>query len=164
MKKKTAIGGGVAAVVLGGGLALTLTGGGSASAARTPAQARAASHAATASPATTAITRSQAEALALKAVGGGQVREVELEREDGVTVWSVDVTEAGVAHDVEIDARTGTVLGHERDAAGRRADDRRDRACDDDRGDDHGDHRDHGHDGDHDDHDDHDGGHRGPGR
>jgi hypothetical protein len=107
MRTKAAIISGAAAVALGGGLVLALNGGGTASAAGSPA---APVRAAAVSPSVATISRSQAEALALRTVGGGQIRSAELETEHGVTVWSVKVIKSGVTYDVNIDARTGKVV------------------------------------------------------
>ena len=56
------------------------------------------------------ITEEQAKAAAL-AAKPGKVTEVELEKEDGVVVYGVDVTaEDGKLFDVTVDANTGKVL------------------------------------------------------
>jgi hypothetical protein len=97
------------------------------------------------------ISREQAQNIALRLVGGGQIESTELEWEDGRLIWDVDVERPGVKWDVEIDSRTGEVVASkaDRDDSGR--DDGRDGHRDDDRsgpgdgdGDDH-----HGDDGGH---------------
>ena len=58
----------------------------------------------------TGLTKEQAIEIALMEVPG-QVREVELEREDGVQVYEIEIlTDAGVEMEVEIAADTGDVL------------------------------------------------------
>ena len=169
MRRKAVITSGIAATVLGGGLVLALNGGGSASAAGTTARTATQTRpSASSSPsvATTVISRSQAEGIALKAVPGGQVRSAELEDEHGVVVWSVDVIKDGLEHELDIDARTGEIVDHDRDDEARDRDDdgARDRD-DDDRHDDDALEGGHRHGGGDDDHggDRHGGGHRGRG-
>jgi len=56
------------------------------------------------------ITKAQAIAIALKAVGGGQVTRAVIEREDnGLVHWSVDITQPRYDYEVWI-ALTGKVL------------------------------------------------------
>ncbi|MEJ3651555.1 PepSY domain-containing protein [Actinomycetes bacterium KLBMP 9759] len=63
-----------------------------------------------AAPAAPSITPEQAAATAVAHLGGGgQVREIELEREHGHLEWEVDVVDDGVRHDVHVDATSGTV-------------------------------------------------------
>ena len=57
----------------------------------------------------TEISRSEAERAALRAVPGGRIDSVELEREHGRPVWKVDVLSGGVEHRIQVDARTGAV-------------------------------------------------------
>jgi uncharacterized membrane protein YkoI len=168
MQAKAAIVAGItAAVIGGGGLALahaddgaTPTGG-TTQAADTRAAAT--------------ISRAEAQRIALATAGGGLVREIELESEEGALVWKVEVIARGVEHDVYVDTRSGNVVRHRVRGDGRGEDARDDdlrhdvgdghgglrrddiRRHDDLRGDDdHGDR--HGDDGDH--HGDDDGGHR----
>jgi uncharacterized membrane protein YkoI len=158
MNAKAAIVAGITVAVLGGG-GLALAQGD-----RGAAQASDVRGAAT-------ISRSEAERIALGAVGGGRVRETELETEEGVLVWEVEVIARGIEHDLYIDSRTGDVVRHrtdgdDRDEGFRHDDDgprhdagddhgglRHDDLADDDRhGDDHGDHDGGHHGGDDDDH------------
>ncbi|WP_446212969.1 PepSY domain-containing protein [Micromonospora sp. IBSANI012] len=91
------------------------------------------------------VDRDRAGAIALAAVGGGWVVDVEAEREHGRPVWSVEVVSGAAGWDVHVDRDTGAVLrvrpesGDDRTARdGRRAgaDDRHgdDAAGSDDRG------------------------------
>lgn len=72
------------------------------------------------------ITDSAARAIALKVVKGGTIHEGELEREDGRLVYSYEITVPGQAgdHEVQVDAKTGAVVSHERDDTDSDADDR----------------------------------------
>jgi uncharacterized membrane protein YkoI len=58
----------------------------------------------------TRISRAQAEAIAILAVGGGEVEKTELEMGDEGLQWQVDVIKGGTEFDVRIDATTGTVV------------------------------------------------------
>lgn len=58
----------------------------------------------------TQISQAQAEAIAILAVGGGQVEKTELEFEDEGLQWQVDVIKGGTEFDVRIDATTGAVV------------------------------------------------------
>ncbi len=61
------------------------------------------------------ISQDQAEKIALAKVPG-DVKEAELEKENGRLVWSFDIAQAGSGvMDVEIDAQTGEVLKVEKD-------------------------------------------------
>lgn len=110
-----------------------------------------------ASPAPT-VGAETARLIAIRAVGGGWVTEIEQETEHGRPVYEVRVVVAGVRHDLHVDRLTGTVLRHrvdgddsavatamgsENDSSHRRGrgfDDGRsdDRGSDDRGGDDHG--------------------------
>ncbi|MEV4708226.1 PepSY domain-containing protein [Actinoplanes sp. NPDC049316] len=110
----------------------------------------------------TAISLDAAEAIAVRAAGGGRVTKVEREAEHGRAVWDVDVVLRGVEHDIDVDRATGAVLRHRvkggssavsttddrgrgRDSDDRAGDDRgRGRGSDDNGGDDHGRHGGHG--------------------
>jgi uncharacterized membrane protein YkoI len=106
MHAKAAIVAGIAVAVLGGGgLALAQGDGGTAAAGGTT-QAADVRAAAT-------VSRSEAERIALTTAGGGRVREIELESEEGALVWKVEVIARGVRHDVYIDARSGKVVRHQ---------------------------------------------------
>lgn len=66
-------------------------------------------------PLTAAITPDQARAAALAAQPGTATK-VELEKEDGVTVYGVDITAAdSKKYDVKVDATTGKVLKSDAD-------------------------------------------------
>ncbi len=61
------------------------------------------------------ISEDSARTLALKRVPGSAVKELELEREHGVLIWSFDLTVAGTpgVEEVEVDALTGKIVGVE---------------------------------------------------
>ncbi|SCF41044.1 Peptidase propeptide and YPEB domain-containing protein [Micromonospora purpureochromogenes] len=65
---------------------------------------------ATAGAAPAGVDRDRAGALALAAVGGGWVVDVEAEREHGRPVWSVEVMTGVAGWDVHVDRDTGAVL------------------------------------------------------
>ncbi|MGN9803994.1 PepSY domain-containing protein [Micromonospora sp. L32] len=80
------------------------------------------------------VGRDRAGAIALAAVGGGRVVDVEAEREHGRPVWSVEVVAGVAGWDVHVDRDTGAVL-RVRSETG---DDDRRHGGDDRGGDDHG--------------------------
>jgi uncharacterized membrane protein YkoI len=130
MNAKAAIVAGITAAVLGGGgFALAQADDGATPGGTTQAaDARAAA----------TISRAEAERIALATAGGGLVREIELESEEGALVWKVEVIARGVEHDVYVDTRSGNVVRHRV-----RGNDRGESARDDDDlrhdvGDDHG--------------------------
>jgi len=67
----------------------------------------------------TRISEDSARTLALERVPGSAVKELELEREHGLLLWSFDLTVAGKpgVEEVEVDALTGKIVGveHEKD-------------------------------------------------
>ena len=60
------------------------------------------------------VTVDEARAAAL-AHTPGEVKEVELEAENGYLVYSVDIVKGGKKHEVQVDAGTGKVLYDETD-------------------------------------------------
>lgn len=56
------------------------------------------------------ITLEEAREIALKAVPGAVVRDIELEEEDGYLVWDVDMRHEGREVELLIDAGDGSVL------------------------------------------------------
>jgi uncharacterized membrane protein YkoI len=57
------------------------------------------------------VTEAQARRIAVRAAGGGEVKDVDLERENGVFIWEVDVDTPGKGHqEVLINAHSGAVL------------------------------------------------------
>jgi uncharacterized membrane protein YkoI len=66
----------------------------------------------------TKISEDSARTLALKRVPGSAVKELELEREHGLLIWSFDLTVAGKpgVEEVEVDALTGKIVGVEHEA------------------------------------------------
>jgi uncharacterized membrane protein YkoI len=63
------------------------------------------------------VTRAQAEQTALAKVAGGTVKEAELEKEDGVLVWSFDIAKPGTKDLTEIlvDAKTGQIVSEKKE-------------------------------------------------
>jgi len=55
------------------------------------------------------ITMAEARATALKEVPGGKIKEAELERENGILVYSFDIRTKGGIKEVQVDALTGKV-------------------------------------------------------
>ncbi|MEU7002170.1 PepSY domain-containing protein [Nonomuraea sp. NPDC046570] len=63
-----------------------------------------------------AISREQAEKTALAKVPGGKVTSSELETDDGLQAWEVDIAATdGTEHEISVDAAKGTVLADELD-------------------------------------------------
>lgn len=60
-------------------------------------------------PGSAGLSAAAARQIALARVGGGQVREVELETEHGRIEWKVRIIRDGVRHDVRVDAVSGAV-------------------------------------------------------
>jgi len=61
------------------------------------------------------VTAERAQEIALGVVPG-RVTEIELDDEDGRTVWEIDVAgEDGWEYDIDVDATTGEVVKQERD-------------------------------------------------
>jgi len=57
------------------------------------------------------ISASQAQQIALRQVVNGTIKDVDLERENGILVWEVEVDTPGKGHEeIMIDAHTGAVL------------------------------------------------------
>lgn len=86
-------------------------------------------------PSNTKITLDKAKEIAMKQAKNGEITKIELDRENGVLVYEVEIRENRVEKEYKINAQTGEVIGFDRDY------------------DNHDDHDDHG---DHDDHDDYD--------
>jgi uncharacterized membrane protein YkoI len=63
------------------------------------------------SKANPAVSEAQARSIAQKAVPNAPIKDVDLERENGVLVWEIDLNTAGDGHEeVLIDATTGKIL------------------------------------------------------
>lgn len=89
---------------------------------------------ATSLPAATAATQigpERAAEIALERVGGGEVVEIEREREHGRPVWDIEIVKDGVEYELDIDRETGEIIKVERDDDSNDRDDWGDR--DDDR-------------------------------
>ncbi|KWV34042.1 PepSY domain-containing protein [Micromonospora rifamycinica] len=94
-----------------------------------------------------AVSQQRAGEIALAKVGGGQITEIEREREAGRPVWSVEIVDGDTEHEVDVDRDSGAVVKSEQEKAD--ADDRSGRDDDaDDRDDDQDDDRDDSDDGD----------------
>jgi hypothetical protein len=63
----------------------------------------------------TPVSSQRAVEIALASAGGGQLDEVEQEREHGRTVWSVELVKDGQEIEVDVDATTGEIVKTERD-------------------------------------------------
>ena len=61
------------------------------------------------------VTKHQAKRIALARVKGGTIKCVELEKENGILIWSIDVAQAGKKDitDVWVDATTGKITAVE---------------------------------------------------
>ncbi|MEU1887531.1 PepSY domain-containing protein [Micromonospora rifamycinica] len=77
-----------------------------------------------------AVSQQRAGEIALAKVGGGQITEIEREREAGRPVWSVEIVDGDTEHEVEVDRDSGAVVKSEQEKAD--ADDRDDDADDQD--------------------------------
>ena len=66
----------------------------------------------------TKISEDSARTIALKRVPGSAVKELELEREHGLLIWSFDLTVPGKrgVEEVEVDALTGKIVGVQHEA------------------------------------------------
>ncbi|MBB2948551.1 hypothetical protein FB565_008334 [Actinoplanes lutulentus] len=56
------------------------------------------------------ITEARAREIALAAVSGGKIEEIERDKENGREVWDVEVQAGTAEHDLDIDATTGEIL------------------------------------------------------
>ena len=61
------------------------------------------------------ITADQAKAAALDSIQGGSFVSIELEDEDGVIVYGVQILSGNTENDVKVDANTGVILKTEAD-------------------------------------------------
>ena len=61
------------------------------------------------------VTKHQAKKIALARVKGGTIKSVELEKENGMLIWSIDVAQPGKKDitDVWVDATTGKITAVE---------------------------------------------------
>lgn len=62
-----------------------------------------------------AIAEDQAKQIALASMPGGVVKSIELEKEDGVIAYNLEITSGTNTYDVKIDANSGTILTSEQD-------------------------------------------------
>lgn len=63
----------------------------------------------------TAITEDQAKQIALASIKDGIFKEIELEDEDGVIVYGVEVQSANTTYDVKVDANKGSIVKTDQD-------------------------------------------------
>lgn len=63
----------------------------------------------------TAITEDQAKQTALASVKDGTFQSIELEDEDGVIVYGVQIQSGNQTYDVKVDANTGSIVKSEQD-------------------------------------------------
>ena len=65
------------------------------------------------------VSREAAQKTALEKVPGGQIKEGELEEEDGKLIWSFDITTNGSKDikEIQVDAITGKVLSEKTETA-----------------------------------------------
>lgn len=63
----------------------------------------------------TAITEDQAKQTALASIKDGTVQSIQLEDEDGVIVYGVEIKSGNTAYDVKVDANTGSIVKSEQD-------------------------------------------------
>src|SRR5690625_3648249 len=54
--------------------------------------------------------------IALEATGGGEVRSIEIDHDDGIWEWEIEIQLDGEEHELDIDATTGEVTDHDREA------------------------------------------------
>lgn len=63
----------------------------------------------------TAITEDQAKQTALASIKDGTVQSIQLEDEDGVIVYGVEIKSGKITYDVKVDANTGSIVKSEQD-------------------------------------------------
>lgn len=64
----------------------------------------------TGTPAAITITYEKAKEIALTKVGGGTVREIELDYEHGILVYEVEIKYNGIKYEVDVNAETGEIV------------------------------------------------------
>ncbi|MCX4386424.1 PepSY domain-containing protein [Micromonospora peucetia] len=62
-----------------------------------------------------AVSEQRAGEIALARAGGGQIVEVEREKEDGRAVWSVEIVAGQTEHEIDVDRGDGTVVKAEQE-------------------------------------------------
>ncbi len=63
----------------------------------------------------TAITKEAAKQTALDSIANGTFKKIELEDENGVLVYGIEINAASLTHDVKVDANTGKILASDED-------------------------------------------------
>ncbi|MEU8128962.1 PepSY domain-containing protein [Micromonospora sp. NPDC049049] len=66
-------------------------------------------------PAGSAVDEKRAGEIALAKAGGGQIVEVEAEKENGRPVWSVEIVAGDTEHEVDVDRDNGSVVKAEQE-------------------------------------------------
>lgn len=68
------------------------------------------------------ISKADAEKTALAKVSGGTVKDAELEKEDGVLIWSIEISTPGSKDitEVNVDATTGKIVNVETESANKK--------------------------------------------
>lgn len=66
-------------------------------------------------PTQTTISASEAQNIALNQVGGGYLTKCELDHDDGLTVYEIEIKNGNKEYDVEINAATGEIIKYEID-------------------------------------------------
>ncbi|MDG4865027.1 PepSY domain-containing protein, partial [Streptomyces sp. T-3] len=72
------------------------------------------------------VARDDAAGAALKAAGSGFVSELSIQGTESRPLWEIEVTAGSVRHEIDIDAKTGKVVAHDKDTDDDRNRDRRD--------------------------------------
>jgi uncharacterized membrane protein YkoI len=74
------------------------------------------------------VSKADAQATALAKVPGGTVKEIEIEKEKGVLIWSVEITTPNSKDitEVNVDATTGKIVNIEHEKAGQKDEDDKD--------------------------------------
>jgi uncharacterized membrane protein YkoI len=80
--------------------------------------------------ATAKVGEDSARAIALKVVPGAKVQAVEIEKENGRLIWSLDLKVAGKKgiEEVNVDAMSGKVVAHEHESDAKEAKEAKDEA------------------------------------
>ncbi|WP_327358734.1 PepSY domain-containing protein [Streptomyces sp. NBC_01304] len=61
------------------------------------------------------VDRDDAAGAALKAAGSGFVSELSIQGTESRPLWQIEVTDGAVQHEIDVDAKTGKVVAHEKD-------------------------------------------------
>ncbi|QQO08803.1 PepSY domain-containing protein [Breznakiella homolactica] len=69
---------------------------------------------------TAEISQANAEAIALERAGGGRITRSKLDREDGILVYEINISDGDTRYELDIDAVTGDVVSYEMEVRYRR--------------------------------------------